>query len=303
MDKISVIVPVWNAHKYLHRCIDSILNQTYRNIELLLVDDGSTDNSLEICEEYAKKDKRVRVFHKENGGQASARNYGLEYATGEFVGFVDNDDWILPSMYERLHHLMIEYSADIGRCEDMRGRMEESVSAEEATIVVTEATGFFEKIYQDIWGGHVTDRLFRRELIGDARFPNSKTIEDMRFMRLILPRIQREVSTDEKLFFYTIREDNTSKVYARTYVNAYERAEEFQSRFIEALEQYPEYCELLLYKSTTFTCSAMKTLRQMKRTKTIEYQKMRKFLKKYKNKILLLNNLNIKYKLFVLVVV
>lgn len=267
-DKISVIVPVWNAHEYLNRCVDSILAQTYKNLEVLLVDDGSADDSLEICRRYAEKDSRVRVFHKENGGQGSARNYALERATGDFVGFVDNDDWIFPTMYERLHGLMAEHDADVGRCDDMQGKMEASPSEEEATILVTEAEEYFGLLYQDIWGGHVTDRLFRRELIGDARFPHSKTIEDMRFMRILLPRIRREVATDEKLFFYTIRPDNTSKVYARTHVNAYERAEEFQSRYEEACERYPQYCPTLLHKSSTFACSAMKTLLLSKKKKS-----------------------------------
>ena len=83
MDKISVIVPVWNAHDYLGRCVESIIDQTYKNLEILLVDDGSSDDSLAICNRYAEKDTRIKVFHKENGGQASARNYALEYATGE----------------------------------------------------------------------------------------------------------------------------------------------------------------------------------------------------------------------------
>lgn len=303
MDKISVIVPVWNAHDYLERCVDSILAQTYQNLEVLLVDDGSSDDSLAICENYAKKDKRIRVLHKENGGQASARNYALDRATGDYVGFVDNDDWIFPEMYERLHQLMIEYDADVGRCDDMQGKLEPSPSAQEAAILVTEGKKYHSLLYQDIWGGHVTDRLFRRELIGEARFPHSKTIEDMRFMRIILPQIKREVSTDEKLYFYTIREDNTSKVYAKTYINAYERAEEFQSRYIEALEIYPEYCELLLYKSTTFACSAMKLLLHERQKGSADYLKMHDFLKKYKKDILSLEMLDFKYKFFIKVMV
>lgn len=298
-DKISVIVPVWNAHEYLNRCVDSILAQTYRNLEVLLVDDGSTDDSLEICRRYAESDSRVQAFHKENGGQASARNYALDRATGDFVGFVDNDDWIFPAMYQRLHGLMVEHDADVGRCGDMQGEMEASPSEAEASILVTEAEEYFGLLYQDIWGGHVTDRLFRRELIGDARFPHSKTIEDMRFMRILLPGIRREVATDEKLFFYTIRPDNTSKVYARTFVNAYERAEEFQSRYEEALERYPQYCPVLLYKSSVFACSAMKALLHGKEKKSPEYGKMRDFLKRHKKDILKLEKLDWKYKLFI----
>lgn len=100
---ISVIVPVYNTELYLHRCIDSILSQTFTDFELLLINDGSTDRSGEICDEYAGKDKRVRVFHKENGGVSSARNIGLDEARGEWIAFVDSDDWVSPKLLEILH--------------------------------------------------------------------------------------------------------------------------------------------------------------------------------------------------------
>lgn len=96
---ISVIVPVYNVEKYIRRCVDSILSQTYKNLEILLVDDGSNDLSGEICDEYAGTDKRVRAFHKKNGGLASARNFGLENVMGEYVSFVDSDDWIEKNTY------------------------------------------------------------------------------------------------------------------------------------------------------------------------------------------------------------
>lgn len=92
--KISIIVPVYNAEKTLHRCTNSIINQLYQNWELLLIDDGSTDNSSVICDEYVRKDKRIRVFHKENGGVSSARNVGLDNAEGEWITFIDSDDWV-----------------------------------------------------------------------------------------------------------------------------------------------------------------------------------------------------------------
>lgn len=300
MDKISVIVPVWNAHDYLERCVDSILGQTYTNIELLLVDDGSSDDSFAICERYAKQDNRVRVFRKENGGQASARNYALDRATGDFIGFVDNDDWIFPTMYERLHQLIVNCGADVARCADMQGEIEASPSAEEANVQILEGQELFGLLYQDILGGHVTDRLFRRELIGDERFPHSKTIEDMRFIRLILPKIKKEVSTDEKLFFYTIREDNASKVHARSHVNAYERACEFQSRYAESLVLYPQYSDLLLNKATYFTCSAMLALLKAKKKKTEEYIEGKQFLQMHKRSILSLDKLKYRFKVFVL---
>ena len=103
LNAISVIVPVYNTEKYLHRCVDSILAQTFTDFELLLIDDGSTDSSGAICDEYAQKDSRVRVFHKENGGVSSARNLGLDKAKGKWVTFVDSDDWIKESFLNKLY--------------------------------------------------------------------------------------------------------------------------------------------------------------------------------------------------------
>ncbi len=115
-EKISVIVPIYKVEEYLHRCIDSIINQTYTNLEIILVDDGSPDNCPMICDEYAKKDSRIRVIHKKNGGLSDARNAGLEIATGEYIGFVDSDDWIHKDMYHILYKNIIEKDADIAEC-------------------------------------------------------------------------------------------------------------------------------------------------------------------------------------------
>lgn len=113
-DKISVIVPVYNVEPYIKRCLDSVINQSYTNLEILCINDGSTDNSGKICDEYATKDKRIRVFHKQNGGLPSARNVGLQNFTGQYVGFVDSDDWIEPEMYETLHNLVKNKNVSIG---------------------------------------------------------------------------------------------------------------------------------------------------------------------------------------------
>ena len=110
--KISVIVPVYNVEKYLRKCIDSLTNQTLKDIEIILVNDGSTDNSGSIIDEYAKQDKRVIAIHKENGGQSSARNMGLDIAKGKYVGFIDSDDWIELDMYENMYLALVKGNAD-----------------------------------------------------------------------------------------------------------------------------------------------------------------------------------------------
>ena len=111
--KISVIVPVYKVEKYLDKCVESIVNQTYKNLEIILVDDGSPDNCPAMCDEWAEKDERIRVIHKENGGLADARNAGMDIATGDYIGFVDSDDWIEPNMYEVLLKNALKYDADI----------------------------------------------------------------------------------------------------------------------------------------------------------------------------------------------
>ena len=107
-EKISVIVPVYNVEQYLERCVDSIINQTYTNLEIILVNDGSTDNSGKLCDELAKKDERIRVIHKENGGLSDARNRGIEEAESDLVGFIDSDDYIDNDMYEILLIILMQ---------------------------------------------------------------------------------------------------------------------------------------------------------------------------------------------------
>ena len=110
---ISIIIPVYNAEKYLPNCLDSVINQTYKNLEIILVDDGSTDKSSEICDEYAQKDFRIKLIHKENGGVSSARNAGLALVSGDYIAWVDSDDFVAPDYIEYMYKLLKEYDADI----------------------------------------------------------------------------------------------------------------------------------------------------------------------------------------------
>ena len=115
-EKISIIVPIYKVEKYLNRCVDSIINQSWQNLEIILVNDGSPDNSGIICDEYTKKDHRVRVIHKTNGGISDARNAGIEIATGDYIGFVDSDDFIHSEMFRDLYERMRKHNADIVQC-------------------------------------------------------------------------------------------------------------------------------------------------------------------------------------------
>ncbi len=120
MNKISIIIPVYNVYDYLDRCMETIINQTYKNIEIILINDGSTDNSLELCNKYKKLDKRVVVLDKCNGGVSSARNSGLDIATGDYIGFIDPDDWIELDMYESMYNEIINNECDVVMCSYIR---------------------------------------------------------------------------------------------------------------------------------------------------------------------------------------
>ena len=116
MELVSIIIPIYNVEKYVHRCVDSVINQTYRNLEIILVDDGSPDDCGKICDEYAKKDNRIKAIHKENGGLSDARNYGIESATGEWLFFLDSDDWIHPQTIEKLYDAAIKNDVSVSIC-------------------------------------------------------------------------------------------------------------------------------------------------------------------------------------------
>lgn len=186
---ISIIVPVYNSRKFLKRCVKSIQNQTYKNIEIILIDDGSTDSSGELCEQLASYDSRIVVRHKINGGQSSARNLGLDIAKGKLIGFVDNDDVIEPDMFERLYQNMI--------------RERVKISGIVADWVYEDKTIFEGDKYQTrIYSGHellknifyrenlisssVWDKLFERELFSNVRFPDGCEFEDIWVLSQIL---------------------------------------------------------------------------------------------------------------------
>lgn len=170
--KISIIIPVYNVEPYIKRCIDSIQNQSYRNIEIILINDGSKDRSGLICDELAKKDSKIRVYHKENGGVSSARNLGLKYATGDLIGFVDPDDWIEHNMYEILARDILENNAQAAFCFHYEafddGRLV-SWSVSDKTLVVDKEEAMYKAMaWPHQGGGYFTsiwNKLFCREVI------------------------------------------------------------------------------------------------------------------------------------------
>lgn len=209
MNKISVIVPVYNVEDYLQECIDSILGQTYKNLEIILVDDGSTDNSSKICDIYEKKDNRIKVIHKENGGVSSSRNEGLKHVTGDYIGFVDSDDFIDNRMYEKLYNKIKEYDADIIKCNFVsvkEGHMLETKSTgksklynrEEAMLNYMKEPYKYNKHFKVV----LWDALYKKELFDNVEFPNGLLYEDGYVTPKVILKSRRLVHLDESLYYY-----------------------------------------------------------------------------------------------------
>ena len=205
---VSVIVAVYNIEEYLPRCVDSILAQTYRNLEIILVDDGSKDQSGSICDSYAEKDRRIKVIHKKNGGLSDARNAGMDAASGEYIGFVDGDDWIEPDMYRAMYFACEKEKAQAAVCRykqitksgiiDGSAGNSVSLSRDEALEIYVCGDERY-LIYNSVWS-----KLFARDLVEDMRFPVGKNSEDIMFTTRAFCRMERLVYLDEAYYNYVL---------------------------------------------------------------------------------------------------
>jgi glycosyltransferase involved in cell wall biosynthesis len=210
---ISVIVPVYNVEKYLRECVDSILQQTYKELEIILVDDGSTDKSGKICEEYAKIDGRIHVIHKKNGGLSDTRNTGLSICMGEYIGFVDSDDWIAPDMYENLYRGCVEFLADISCCGRYIVKNGQQIPAfvlpERVAISPKEAIA--DMLIEKNVDVSPCDKLYSNKFFENVRFPLGEINEDAAIMFNILSCANKIVHVGKAGYYYRKREGSITK--------------------------------------------------------------------------------------------
>lgn len=207
-DLISVIVPVYNVEKYLPQCIDSILNQTEKNLEIILVDDGSLDNSGKICDEFSKKDDRIVVIHKKNNGLSSARNAGLEIAKGNYIGFVDSDDWLDKSMYEILLKLLKENNSDISCCDFFKTANSDGSIPHIDNEIINSYNNIesLNNFYNDLYTQTVVawNKLYKRELFKDISYPVGKIHEDEGTTYKLYYKANKITYTNRPLYYYRI---------------------------------------------------------------------------------------------------
>ncbi len=206
MPKVSIIVPVYNVEPYLEFCVDSLIKQTLEDIEIILVDDGSPDNSGAICDRLAKKDNRIVVIHKENGGLSSARNAGIAIAKGEYIGFVDSDDWVESDMFACLLELAEKYDADIADCDMIEISDRSFVELEKNDKVElldrNGALDIFFRITKPNINYCVCDKLFKRDLFEKVLFTEGIIFEDIDFNYRVLLHTNRVVETEAVKYYY-----------------------------------------------------------------------------------------------------
>ncbi|MDO4813714.1 MAG: glycosyltransferase [Gemella sp.] len=211
MELISVIVPVYNVEKYLEKCVNSLINQTYKNLEIILVNDGSPDNSGKLADELAKKDERIVVYHKENGGLSDARNYGVEKSKGDFIGFVDSDDYIHPDMYQHLYETIKKEDADVAECNFTFVYPNEvyKYQYEEEYYLKLDRQGYLkeyllmEKLY-----GATACRLIKSNIAKSINFPVGKIYEDMYYALDLIKNAEKFMITSKPYYYYLVREDS-----------------------------------------------------------------------------------------------
>lgn len=233
-DLISVIVPVYNIKEYIGRCVDSILAQTWENLEVLLVDDGSTDGTGELLDKLREKDGRIRVFHKKNGGSSSARNLGIHEAGGKYLGFVDSDDYVEPFMYERLHQALQKTGMPIaqgGRREiDEQGNALPDICIPPKEELIYDSEAFLRELLQHKGDCSFCTKLIDKRLFENYKFPEGKLNEDFYLLVQMLQEIDGIVSVPERVYtvFYksgsNTRMDSADK-FSRVYGDCVDNAD------------------------------------------------------------------------------
>ena len=272
---ISVIIPVYNVKDYIRECIDSVLAQTYTELEILLVDDGSTDDSGRICDEYAEKDTRILVIHRKNGGLSAARNSGIRECRGEYVSFIDSDDAVSPIFIERLYDMCLESGCDIaiggikvaggkdgvtmesllsGSASDA-GQTDKAQAVKSCSVKEYTSRELLDIFYEPDMHHNIVvawNKLYRREVIADIRYPEGLVYEDEATTHAFIYNAKKLSYTEEKLYFYRNRPGSITtsgfSLKRLDVLEAYRRRRQFYLEHNEkAYAVREEYCQLSAY--------------------------------------------------------
>ncbi len=252
---ISVIVPVYKVETYLRQSIESIINQTYQNLEIILVDDGSPDTCGNICDEYATKDKRIKVFHKQNGGLSDARNYGVDRASGGYLSFVDSDDWIEPDMFEVLLKVAVDNKADIVNCGFFWNHFDKMIVKPEIDIKFANPIDSVKslikgKISTGAWG-----KLYRKSCISNISFPRGHDFEEYATVYKFFLQAYNVVSIAKPLYHYRKgRKDSITETH--TMANLYDYWLAHKSRYDYFLQDDRFSTEKVIVDKLKYFCAS-----------------------------------------------
>lgn len=239
--KVSIIVPVYNIEQYLNICLDSIIGQTYKNLEVLLIDDGSTDGSAQICDRYQEQDVRIKTIHKKNGGAADARNLALDICTGDYITFIDGDDYVAEDFVEQLVAIIEEQKADISICgwNNVEGERIKPFCANTKEVKAYSTVSALEVLlYQEEFDSAMWPKLYKKELFDGIRFPKGNLYEDIAIIYQLFMRAKKVGYINYAGYFYLLRESGTTlKKFTKNKMDLIDVVSEMESVI---LEKYPQ---------------------------------------------------------------
>ena len=244
---ISVIVPVYKVEDYLEKCIQSIINQTYNNLQIILVDDGSPDNCGKICDVYAKKDKRIEVVHKNNGGLSDARNVGINKAKGEYIAFVDSDDYIEKSMYKDMYNLMKKRKADVCICNfyNVEGNNKILKNPNKGIQEYDKISILKEILLDTKVQSYAWNKLYKKEVFNNIKYPVGKKYEDIGTTFYILEKCNKIIVTGKPEYYYLNRKDsivnNVNEQTIIDYIELIIKRYDYIEKNLKELDKYNKY--------------------------------------------------------------
>lgn len=280
---ISIIVPVYNVEDYLKECLNSIINQTYKNLEILLIDDGSSDKSGEICDEYAKNDSRIKVFHKQNGGQSSARNLGLDKSKGDFISFVDSDDVLGENFIQKLYDMASKFQTKMSMISFQafsQNRLNTDIAQANSSEKILSSKELLKAICTAYLSFSPCIFLYKRDIFDDLRFPEGRIYEDIFISFDVIHKAQNIAYSDAKHYFYRIREGSTVHSFSQKNLIAVDSVQ----RFTNLIKQ--NYKELTNEANYALCSSMFDTSIGILRSKSSEfYPKIYEFSNLIKKKL------------------
>lgn len=284
---ISIIIPVYNVEPYLQQCVDSVLKQSYKNIEVFLVDDGSKDRSPELCDKYAQQDARIKVIHKENGGQGDARNKALDIAEGEYITFVDSDDYLDDNYVQYLFDLLQHNNADISICETyvfFDDKIKQDYNTNESIEVMSSFEALKRLLLKKGLIAAPWCKMYRKEVFKDVRYPGGCYYEDLAVIHKLFLNSKSVVVSQKKTYFYRQRQNSTMNCEFN--IRKMDRVRIAEDIKKDVMKTHPEFREELLVRCFI---ANIQTLRELPNGK--EYTHYRKIIedniKKYRKATIL----------------